>query len=231
MVRNRRIFIPVFLWLLMCTGVFLLALFQERTGVKAIPFLTLQNAFGWITSLLLTYFIFVWPLDLERMVEKYARQPEAQGTYSIMALQEPGLLLLYVFPVLILSGAFGFKGIVEIAQMIAILLVVGLAIWAHFRLGFYFYGSMGKPYFFVTGFLCVLTPAVNLVFGTFYGNGPTWLNALNPFSVIFQVAGPGEGIRSPCLVFCLAFGGVTILLLALPLIFVMTPRVYRDLPG
>lgn len=230
-VRNRGTFVPVFLWTLLCTGILLLALFQQRTGVSALPSLGARTAFDWIAALLMVYILVIWPLGLETMIERFARQPYAQGIFSVHALQEPLLLGVYVLPCLILAGAFGFKGLPEILRTVAVLAVVGFATWSHFRLGFYIHGSMSRSYLVVAGLLCIAIPLVNLVFSSFRGTGPTWLNLLNPFHTLFRVAGSGDGVGSAFMVFLAVFGGLTVALLSVPVVFSMPQRVFKDIAG
>jgi len=230
-IRNRATFVPVFLWTLLCIGMFLLALVQEKTGLNAIPHLTLANSFGWISSLLLLYFVLVWPLTLESLMERFARKPQAEGTYSVFALQEPLLIVLYMLPLLVLSAMFGFKGHSEIFQTLLVLAVTGFVTWAHFRLGFFFHGSMAKSYFLVAGALCVLIPAANLVFNVFLADAPFWLNNLNPFYALFAVSGSGVGVRTPVVIYSLVFGGLTAAFVGVPFFMALPPRVYKDIAG
>ncbi|MHC4598961.1 MAG: hypothetical protein ACYS47_08150 [Planctomycetota bacterium] len=229
--RNQKKFVPILLWTLLCAGLFLVAVYQEKTNIQALPFVSVSNAFGWIASLLVLYLILVWPLGLDSMVDRYARQPYSQGLFSLLAFQEPGLLVLYTLPVMILSASFGFKGFTAIAQAILVVAVVGMVTWAHFRLGFFIHGSMSKPYFLIMGFLCFFVPLIDLVYSRFYGKGPSWLTLFNPFHTMLAVTGPGDGIRGPFIVFFLTFTGVTVVLLAVPFALAWPPRLYKDIAG
>jgi hypothetical protein len=230
-IRNQKRFVPVFLWTLFCSGVFVLALYQEKSSDVILPFLSLSNAFGWIASLLLLYLVLVWSMSLNGLIERYARQPLSQGLYALNAVQEPFLLVLYTLPILILSASFGFKGFTAMTQAILVVAAVGMVTWAHFRLGFFFHGSLAKPYYFTAGILCFLIPLLNVVFESLYEKGPSWLNYMNPFYVLLNVTGPGEGIRFAFVVFFVTFAGVAIVLLAVPFVMAMPPRLYKDLPG
>ena len=72
---------------------------------------------------------------------------------------------------------------------------------------------MAKPYFLVAGVLCALAPALNSFFPVFYGEGPAWLNHLNPFFILFHLTGPGDGIQGPVVTIFLVFSGLAVVLL------------------
>ncbi|GEM_PF-2576312 len=228
-VTNRRTFVPVLLWTLGSAGLFLLALVQKRTGLEVLPSLTFSSAFGWIASLLLLYLLLVWPLTLEILVERFARRPLTQGQYAVLALQEPGLLVLYSLPVLVLSASYGFKSVWTVLQTLVIFLMVGLVIWAHFRLGFYFHGNMAKPFYFLAGLLCVFIPGLNVSLEAFFEKGAGWLNNLNPFFALFHVSSPAQAPSGVFLVFCLIFGGLAVVLAVLPFLLALPPRAFEDI--
>jgi hypothetical protein len=229
--RNRNTLVPVLIWTALCTGLMVLALFQERTGIEAVPLLSLQNVFAWVGSLMLLYLVLIWPLSLERLIDRFARQPLSQEDFAVHSVQEPLLLVLYVLPVLVLSVAFGFKGTAVVFQILLVQFAVGFLTWSHFRLGYFFHGSMAKSYYMVAGVLCVLSPALNVFFPVFYGKSPAWLSHLNPFFTLFHLTGPGNGLQGPVLTLFFVFFGLSILLLGVPFVMAIPPRVYKDLPG
>jgi hypothetical protein len=230
-VPNRKTFLPIFAWTLVAVALFLASLHQQRTGTEWVPALTLKNAFGWIASLLLLYLVLVWPIKLEALLQRLSLQPLSQGTYSLLALQEPGLLLLYILPVLVASAAFGFRGFAEIVQTVVIIFMVVVTILATFRLGFYFHGSMARVHYLGAGLLCALVPAVNTVYAALYGHGPAWANHLNPFYTLFHVAASDAEGGGSILTFLAVFAGLSLFLFLVPFLLAGPPRAYEDLPG
>ena len=228
MVPNRKILLPVLLWTLLCAGVFAGALLQQQTGIEWVPGLSLSNVFGWVGSALFLYLLVLWPVSLQGMVERFARQQLRQGSFFALGLLEPVLLVLYGLPVLIAAASFGDKGAGAILQALLLFGALVLATLAHFHLGFYFHGNMAKPYFLLMGGLCVWIPLVDLVFRTLYGSGPAFLNRLNPFFAVFSLASQGGATTWTWLTPVLVFGGLGLSALAFPILTAMPLRVYED---
>jgi hypothetical protein len=228
MVPNRKILLPVLLWTLLWAGVFVGAILQQQTGIEWVPGLSLSNVFGWVGAALVLYLLVFWPISLQAMVERFARQQLRQGTFIILGLMEPTLLILYGLPVLVTAASFGDKGVGAILQALLLFAAIVLATLAHFHLGFYFHGNMAKPYFLVMGGLCVWIPLVDLAFRTLYGSGPEFFNQLNPFFAVFSLASQGGATTETWLTPVLVFGGLGLTILAFPILTAMPLRVYED---
>jgi hypothetical protein len=229
MIPNRKILLPVLAWTLLSAGVFAGALIQQETGKDAVPYLTLSNVFGWIASLLVLYLVLVWPVALEGRMERFSRQQLRQGSFFFLGFLEAGLLVMYSLPVLLIAASFGDKGLGAILQTLLILAALALATLGHFNLGFYFHWNLVKSYFLVMGAVCALVPLTNLVFPALYGDGPAFLNRLNPFFAVFCVASPAAASTWSWLTSVVVFGGLGLLLVGVPVLLAWPLRVYKDL--
>jgi hypothetical protein len=222
---SKRVYLPVILWFVLSSLIFLLALFQGSFLPTFVPFLHPASATAALHFALLSYLVFVWPLSLPYVRSRSQNRRHGRIRFLLAALSGPGVLFLALAPLFGVAGFFSQHSLGHALCVGAAWLPLAAAILAYFHLAFYFRARLLKMYVPAAVGLCVGLPALDFLLSFSFGRGAGALADLNPFRFLGTVLATPAPLEAPLTwAFALALGSVALFFTSLPLALGRLPR-------